>query len=98
MVFVALALFEYALLLFWMRKDRNEKEELKEKMDMKTEKWAEMVDDPNENERDEEEKDSKKKQKMNKKKLIRLADEISSIGFPVSFALFFIIYIAITAS
>lgn len=72
---------------------------MKEKMDSKTETWAEKVDDPNANERDEEAKDSKneKKQKMNKKKLIRLADEISSIGFPVAFALFLFIYIAITA-
>ena len=82
-----------------MRKDRNEKDKAEEDIDKDSLKWAEKVNDIDQKGKDEEAKDSEngKNQKMTKKKMIRMADEISSIGFPVAFALFLIIYIAITA-
>ena len=98
LVFVASALFEYAILLFWLRQNRHD-EARKQDKEEKQAKWGKPSAKNREIQTQNQETDpyeAKEQRKLKRKKMMRLADEISSILFPVAFLLFIIIYVATT--
>lgn len=96
--FLASALFEYAILLFWLRQNRHD-EARKQDKEEKRAKWGKPSAMRRQIRTEDQETDpyeAKEQRKLKRKKMMRLADEISTILFPVAFVLFIIIYVATT--